>query len=173
MLAVARGKLPGGTPLYLADMTSFNLGIKFDAAICAYQCINHLLSFQAWESFFGCVREHLNEGGVFVFDIATVGNLMVLASIPKIVQQFGDNYLLIRVRTSDGMIFDWKLEVFELQPDGRYRLLGQTVQTTSFPLADIHQALSGRFAGVTSTDGDGRPAGEDSNGRIWFAATAV
>src|SRR5437764_12791675 len=31
MLTAARRKLPAGTPLYLADMTSFNLGIRFDA----------------------------------------------------------------------------------------------------------------------------------------------
>jgi hypothetical protein len=114
-----------------------------------------------------------HEGGVFIFDIATVGSLVMMAGIPKVVQQFGDNYLLTRVRTTDGTIFDWQLEVFELQQDGRYGLLGQTIQTRSFPLADIRQALRRRFAGVASIDGDGRPGGYDNDGRIWFAATAV
>ena len=52
MLAVARAKLPAGTPLYQADMTSFRLDARFDAVVCAYQGVNHLLSFPAWESFF-------------------------------------------------------------------------------------------------------------------------
>src|SRR5947199_5882235 len=47
MLAVARGKLPAGTPLYQADMTSFRLSASFDAIVCAYQGINHLLSLSA------------------------------------------------------------------------------------------------------------------------------
>jgi SAM-dependent methyltransferase len=171
MLAVARGKLPEGIPLYLADMTRFNLGVRFDAIICAYQGVNHLLTFQAWESFFGYVREHLNDGGTFVFDIATVGHLMMMASIPKIVQKIGDNYLLIRVRTPDGTVFDWRLEVFEPQRDGRYRLLSQTVRTRSFPLDDIREALRRTFVNVASIDGDGNCADEDNNDRIWFVAT--
>ena len=80
MLAVARAKLPAGTPLYQADMTSFRLDARFNAVVCAYQGVNHLLSFPAWESFFRCVYEHLNAGGVFVFDIATVGHHVRMAA---------------------------------------------------------------------------------------------
>src|SRR6266536_6420156 len=47
MLAVARAKLPGDVPLYLADMTSFTLGARFDASVRAYQRVNHLLSLSA------------------------------------------------------------------------------------------------------------------------------
>lgn len=174
MLAVARGKLPAGTPLYVADMTSFKLNVKFDAVICAYQGINHLLKLSAWESFFDCVGDHLGDRGVFVFDIATVGHLEEMASIPKMVQQFGDNYLLIRVRTADGTVFSWQIEVFELQPEGRYRLLAQTVETRSFPLDRIRAALQPRFASVEIMDGGGNPAdddAEDQADRIWFACT--
>jgi SAM-dependent methyltransferase len=171
MLAVARGKLPAGTPLYLADMTSFRLNATFDAVICAYQGVNHLLSFPAWESFFDCVAGHLGDHGVFVFDIATVGHLEEMASIPKMVQQFGDNYLLIRVRTTDGIVFGWQIEVFELQPGGGYRLLAQTVETRSFPLDRIRAALRPRFASVHVMGGDGNPADSaaDQAERVWFA----
>jgi cyclopropane fatty-acyl-phospholipid synthase-like methyltransferase len=159
MLAVAHEKLPEGTCLYLADMTSFKLDVTFDAVICAYQGVNHLLSFSAWESFFSSVYEHLSDGGVFVFDITTVGQLVMMASTPRIVQQFGDNYLLIRVGTTDGTVFDWRLEVFELQSDRRYRLLAETVQTRSFRLDLIREALSRRFVNVeVLSDGD----------RMWF-----
>src|SRR5919108_5992578 len=112
MLAMARGKLPRGTPLYQADMTSFALSTRFDAIVCAYQGVNHLLSLSAWKSFFGCACRHLSPGGVFVFDIATVGYLITMTSIPKIVQQFGGNYLRITVSSADGSVFRWHIEVF-------------------------------------------------------------
>ena len=54
MLAVARTKLPEGTPLYLADMSGFRLDVTFDAIICVYHGVNHLLGFAAWEGFFDC-----------------------------------------------------------------------------------------------------------------------
>jgi SAM-dependent methyltransferase len=160
MLARARGKLPGQARLYLADMTSFRLDARFDVVVCAYQGLNHLLSLSAWKSAFDCVREHLNPGGLFVFDITTVGELHQMAGVPRMVQEFAGNYLLIRVRTADGMIFDWHIEVYELQSDGRYRLLTQTVALRSFPLADIREALRAGFTGIETI-------GDDD--RIWFA----
>ena len=162
MLAVAREKLPRGTPLYLADMASFSLSARFDAIVSAYQGVNHLLSLPAWESFFGCAYRHLNAGGVFVFDIATLEYLRTMASTPKIVQQFAGNYVLIRVRTTDGVVFEWHIEVFELQRDGRYGLLTQAIQMRSFPVADIRAALRRWFTGIEVI------GGED---RLWLACT--
>ena len=168
MLAVARAKLPAGTPLYHADMTSFRLDARFDAVVCAYQGVNHLLSLPAWESFFRCVYEHLNAGGVFVFDIATVGHLVRMAGLEKIVQQFEDNYLLIRVHTVGGAVFEWRIEVYELQPDGRYRLLTQVVEMTSFPVGRVREALRPWFTGIEVTGGDGGSADPDAEDRIWL-----
>jgi len=171
MLAVARERLPGRTPLYLADMASFRLDTTFDAIACAYQGINHLLSLRAWESTFDCAYEHLNRGGLFVFDIATVGHLTRMASGPRIVQEFDGNYLLITVRPGDEMVFDWHIEVYELQPDGRYGLLSQTVKLRSFPLVDIRDALRARFTDIEILQDGGNSADEESTDRVWFACT--
>ena len=168
MLALAREKLPGGTRLYLADMTSFRLGTSFDVIVCAYQGVNHLLSLAAWQSCFDRACQHLNRGGLFVFDIATLSHLERMASLPRIVQEFAGHYLLIRVRTADGTVFDWHIEVYELQQDGRYRLLTQTVALRSFPLADIREALRARFSSVEIIS-DGDSTDTEDQDRIWFA----
>jgi SAM-dependent methyltransferase len=169
MLAVARAKLPAGTPLYLADMTSFDLDVRFDAIVCAYQGVNHLLSAAAWQSFFGCAHRHLNADGILVFDIATVGYLTAMAATPRIVEQFGANYLQIRVRTADGVLFEWHIEIFELQPDGTYRLLTQVIELRTFPVERIREALRPWFAGIeVIADGDSS-ADPDGAGRLWLA----
>jgi SAM-dependent methyltransferase len=168
MLAVAREKLPGPTRLYLADMTSFRLDARFDVIVCAYQGFNHLLSLAEWESGFDCAYEHLHRGGLFVFDITTVSHLDEMAGVPRIVQEFAGNYLLIRVRTDDGMVFDWHIEVYELQQDGGYRLLTQTVRLRSFPLAGIREALRARFSRVEMISA-GNSGDKDNEDRIWFA----
>jgi SAM-dependent methyltransferase len=168
MLAIARQKLPRQTRLYLADMTSFRLDARFDVIVCAYQGINHLPSLAAWTSSFDRACEHLNRGGLFVFDVATVSYLDRMAGVPRIVQEFAGGYLLIRVRAAGAMTFDWHIEVYELQPDGQYRLLTQTIRLRSFPLADICQALRARFTSVEiiSVGDSSDPRDED---RIWFA----
>jgi SAM-dependent methyltransferase len=170
MLAVAREKLLGRTPLYLADMTSFRLDASFDVIVCAYQGINHLLSLAAWKSSFACAYQHLNRGGLFVFDITTVSHLVQMASVPRIVEEFAGNYLLIRVRTVDGMVFDWHIEVHELQQDGGYKLITQTIRLRSFPLADIREALRTRFSNVEIFSDGNSPNKEDED-RIWFACS--
>lgn len=174
MLAVAGRKLPAGTPLHLADMACFRLDASFDAVICAYQGVNHLLRFADWESFFDCVRQHLNDNGAFVFDIATAGHLTAESGVPWLTQQFGGNYLRMRVRAGSGAVFEWQIEVFELQPDGRYRLLEQTVRMRSFPVARIREALARRFGDVEVLNAAGTPvspAGADDEERIWFACS--
>jgi hypothetical protein len=106
---------------------------------------------------------------MLVFDIATVRYLMTMASIPKVVEQFGDNYLQITVSTTDGARFRWHIEVFELQRDGRYRLLTQTVEMRSFPVDQVKEALCHRFTDIEVIGGDGRSADWESDGRIWLA----
>ena len=170
MLAAAREKLPTGVPLHLADMTSFDLGVRFDAIVCAYQGVNHLLSFPAWESFFACAARHLNPGGVLVFDIATAGHLATMAGSGKIVQEFGGNYVVLTVCTTGAASFEWHIEVFELQPDRSYRLLTQTIQMSSFPVARIRAALDPWFGDIEIL-GDGDAADPDHKERVWLVAS--
>ena len=171
MLAVARKKLPEGTPLYLADMSCFNLDVKFDAIICVYHGINHLLDFSAWESFFDCVYRHLNDGGVLIFDTYIASNLMAMTSVPDIAQQFGENYLHIRVRTNDEVVFDWNIEVLELQPDGSYKSLTEVIRTATFPPEKIRESLSERFTNIVTIESDSGALNDDSENRTWFVCT--
>jgi cyclopropane fatty-acyl-phospholipid synthase-like methyltransferase len=171
VLTVAREKLSAGTALYLADMSSFRLGKKFDTIICVYHGINHLLSFAAWQSFFTCAYRHLNDGGVLVFDILTINNLQMMAAMPKIVQKFGDTYLLIEVQTSDQTIFEWNIELFELQPDGRYKLLTEVIRTVAYAPEEIREALSREFNNIQTIETDGSAVNEDGENRIWFVCT--
>ncbi len=171
MLAVARKKLPGGTPLHLADMSCFKLNVKFDAIICVYHGINHLLGFSAWEHFFDCAYRHLNDGGVLVFDTYPPSSLEMMTGVPKIVERFGENYLHIRVRTSDEVVFDWNIEVLELQRDGRYTSLTEVIRTTSFPPEKIRESLSERFVDIATIESDGGSADDDSENRTWFVCS--
>jgi SAM-dependent methyltransferase len=170
MLAVARGKLPTGTRLYLADMSRFELGVRFDAVICVYHGINHLLGFPAWEGFFDCAYRHLDDGGVLVFDVLTTGSLEVMAGAPETVEQFGDNYLHLKVRASGESVFDWHIEVRERQRNGGYETLTEVIRTATFPPEKIRKALSERFAGITVIESDGGVSNE-SESRIWFVCT--
>ena len=55
--------------LVLADMTNFDLQKTFDVVLCNYNSICHLLTWQDWQKFFEMAYNHLNENGIFIFDI--------------------------------------------------------------------------------------------------------
>jgi cyclopropane fatty-acyl-phospholipid synthase-like methyltransferase len=171
MLAVAREKLPERTPLYLADMSSFKLETTFDTIVCVYHGINHLLDFSDWKAFFDCAYSHLNCGGLLIFDIITVRNLEMMTKVRQAVQQFGDNYLLIKVRASGEVLFDWDIEVYELQPNGGYVLLREVIRTASFSHEKIRETLGERFSNVIIIDSDGSIVNAENENRTWFVCT--
>lgn len=168
MLEVARKKLPEGTPLHIADMSRFGLNVKFDAIICVYHGINHLPNFSAWESFFDCAYRHLNDGGVLVFDTYTASSLKMMARTPEIVQQFGENYLHTSVKTNDEIVFDWNIELLEIQRDGRYKSLTEVIRTVTFPPEKIRESLGKRFVNIVTIESDSGDVKDDSDNRTWF-----
>ena len=168
MLAVARDKLPEGTPLQLADMSRFELDARFDAVFCVYYGVNHLLSFSAWKGFFDCAYRHLNEGGVLVFDAFAMDDLAVIAGIPETVEQFGENDLRIRVRATGEATFDWEIAA-AVQRNGKRVALTEVIRTAAFSVDQIRDALSERFAGIKIIETDGGIS--ESGNRIWFVCT--
>jgi SAM-dependent methyltransferase len=168
MLEVARKKLPEGTPLHVADMSHFRLNVKFDAIICVYHGINHLLEFSAWESFFDCAYRHLNDGGVLVFDTYTASGLKMMATTPGTVEQFGENYLHTSVETNDEIVFDWNIELCEIQGDGRYKSLTEVIRTVTFSPEKIRESLGQRFANIVTIESDSDDVKDDNDNRIWF-----
>ncbi|MGL5655760.1 MAG: class I SAM-dependent DNA methyltransferase [Fusobacteriaceae bacterium] len=70
MLKVAEKKLKKkDIPLFHADMINFNLGKKYDVCISLFDTVNHILDLNELASHFYCVKEHLNEGGIYIFDV--------------------------------------------------------------------------------------------------------
>jgi SAM-dependent methyltransferase len=154
MLEVARQKVPQAR-LFCDDMTRFDLGERFDVVLCVFDSLNHLVSFEDWEAVFDRAREHLLDGGIFVFDVNTERKLASFAEGPPWVQWFGeDSLLLIDVRDGEDGIYDWKLRVFEHARGSSYRLHAEDIREAAFPAEQVKAALSERFARVSIFDAE-------------------
>lgn len=70
MLKIAQKKVPKASLIH-QDMSQFRLKAKFDVILCIFDTVNHLPKFNLWQRLFRRVYEHLNEGGVFIFDVNT------------------------------------------------------------------------------------------------------
>jgi SAM-dependent methyltransferase len=166
MLATATANLPG-VRLVQADITDFSLSTRFDVVICVFDTLNHLPSFDAWLAMFGQVDAHLAEGGLFVFDVNTVGRLRRLAAAPAYVEDFGPHTLVMDVTTGEGGVFPWDVRIFERVREDRFRLHHERIGELGVPLARIHEALTPHFELLEATDTEGRPANDESD-RAYF-----
>ncbi len=169
MLEVAAAKV-SDVRLVEADMTRFSLHERFDVVLCVYDSINHLLEFAQWQQVFARAHEHLNDGGIFVFDINTERRLASLITRTPVVQWFGEGHLLVLdVRDDADGIVVWDIRVFEHQGGGRYLLHSEDIREVSFPRNRIEQGLRERFRHVSAHDGR-RSRPTTASERIHFVA---
>jgi SAM-dependent methyltransferase len=67
MLAIARERLPE-TPFHEGDMTSFDLGKRFEAVVCMFSSIGYVRSEEGLRSAIASMANHLEPGGVLVVE---------------------------------------------------------------------------------------------------------
>ncbi len=58
-----------------SDMRNFTLPEKVDLVVSLYDSLNYIVETEELVSVFGRVREHLNEDGLFMFDVNTLYNM--------------------------------------------------------------------------------------------------
>ena len=167
MLAIARRRCPRAT-LYEADITSFSLNDRFDVVLCVFDTLNHVPTFAGWRAVFERVSEHLRPGGLFVFDLNTLGRLRSLSESPPWVHHFDANTLIMDVEFDGESLSVWDVQVFEHVKDDQFRLCHERIVELGVPLALVREALEARFELLDETDSDGnRP--DDESVRAYFA----
>lgn len=67
MVRIAREKLTN-MPLHVASMTDFDLGRRFDAVVCLFSAVGHLVTVERLSAAIGNMAAHLNPGGVLVVE---------------------------------------------------------------------------------------------------------
>ena len=67
LLNIARARLPT-VRFYVADMTNFSLGKKFDAVTCMFSSIGYAKTLERLRATVRCMALHLERGGVLVVE---------------------------------------------------------------------------------------------------------
>ncbi len=167
MLAIAAQSVPAAT-LVSSDMTKFSLDARFDVVICMFDTLNHLPRFESWLEVFERAHEHLVAGGLFIFDVNTIGLLRGLGGMIPYAQDFGDKTLFMSVTPVQGDVSLWETKIFERIYDDLYRLHHEKILELGVPLDRIRQALAPNFEVVEEIDLDGGTVNDESE-RIYFA----
>ena len=166
MLTYAKRRLPSAR-LHHEDMTSFSLGEKFDVVLCVFDTLNHVETFAGWRNVFEGVREHLHAGGIFVFDVNTLGRLRQLGEMAPWVHHFEGNTLIMDVEFDGHNMSRWDIRVFERQYDDHFVLHHESIPELGVALAQIRDALEEHFDLLDATDPGGFEPNDDSS-RAYF-----
>jgi SAM-dependent methyltransferase len=166
MLSLARKKLPH-VRFYRKDMVRFELATKFDVIICVFDSINHVLKFTDWQKIFRNAARHLEEDGLFLFDINTEAKLERLINAPTWVHKFGRNLEFINVTDGQRGIANWNIRVFEHHRGNKYGLFEEDIKEISFPVNKIRAALRKEFTNVKVIDPAERTSPTKSD-RLYF-----
>ena len=170
MLAIAQKKLPY-VRFFRQDITRFRIAQRFDAIICVFDSINHLLCPADWRRVFQRVAKHLNEDGVFIFDVNTSGKLQRLAKGLAWEKWFGRDLAIIKVNAQPRGIFEWDIKIFEHEKWHQYKLLHERIKEIALPKGQIVASLRQYFRRVKALDPFGfKPS--DRSERLYLVCQA-
>src|SRR5581483_6571520 len=147
MLAHAKRKVPECT-FYLADMTDFHLGQKFDTIYCVHNSINHLLSFAEWKALFDRAHAQLKPNGLFIFDLNTEERLELLAKRGIGVWPADNDYVLVKVgkHPERKRHYNWEVRIFIQKDPYSFTYHPLAIEVSTYPLEKILGALGRRFS---------------------------
>lgn len=146
MLDVAKKEVPKAK-LYHQNMANFKMSEKFDAILCVFDSINHLLKFNDWKKLFLNVERHLNDGGVFIFDINIEKELGHISQ-PIQVYEFNNNFLILKISDAGKNIYKWNMKIFERQKNNQYLLHEENIKESSFSIKETAKALKSIFKSI-------------------------
>ena len=166
MLVVAGDKVPRAR-LLQGDIAQFQLNERFDVVACVFDTLNHLTTFAQWVTCLECVAQHLEPGGLFIFDVNTTGRLAELVDSPPWVVRVNGSTLTMTVVNAGHSLVTWQIEVQERTDDGGTRTTLERVQELGVELDMIRSALSADFEVLDEDDGLGdRPDDQSPRAHI-------
>lgn len=153
MLDVAKKEVPQAK-LYQQSMVDFTIPEKFDVILCVFDSINHLIRFSDWKKLFVSAQKHLNEKGVFIFDINTEKKLERVIKETPGVREFDKNLMVMNVTDAGRGLSNWNVKVFEHKKGKSYELHEENISEVSFPNEKILDVLKPLYRSVKVVDTD-------------------
>jgi SAM-dependent methyltransferase len=168
MLKIAQQKLPNAQ-FHETTIAGFELNQTYDVILCVFDTINHLTDFSDWQKLFQSAKKHLKPGGLFIFDMNTVGRMKLLAIMPTYVQEFEGNTMEMDIERISDHEVEWHVSVQEPQPDGAIQVYEEHVRETSFPIKQIEQELASTGFSVLESFNSERLKPTNRSDRIYYA----
>ena len=135
---IKRGKF------FVSSMHNFEIDKKFDVIFSVFDSINFLETFSQWKSTFKAVIQHLNEDGLFIFDMYTPKALQHFRGKEATASKFSKGYIYDGAIVK-GNTLTWDFKVFEKITEDMYQIHEYEWKETIYPVPKVESALSRLF----------------------------
>jgi len=174
MLAVARQKaekLSSQVEFYNQDMRSLNLKKgPFDAAICLFDSIGHVVTNKALTQTLQGIHHHLHADGLFVFEFWNAGAMLCHYEPVRVRRWITEKSEVLRISETrvdhSRQACEVSYSIFELNNDGTYSQLKET-QVVRYFLVQEMAALLGSNGFIPLKWFAGFSASENIMGDTW------
>ncbi len=163
---LTRQKLPKAH-LWTSSMHNFKINKKFDVIFSVFDSINFLKDISQWEETFRTVYNHLNENGLFIFDMYTEKVLKNNKGKPASFwsEQFG-------FASDEGIVegnhLKWKFKIFEKTKGDNYRLHNFEFNERIFPSKLVESKLKKYFNILEKRDWENMGSPNENSLRILY-----
>jgi len=139
--------------LYAASMHNFEIPDKFDAIFSIFDSINFLKNFKQWKQTFDTVHKHLNDSGLFIFDMYTP--LMLKETKKAKPRLFKESFgFLLDKGIVKGNTLTWHFHIYEKKKGNKYNLHSFFFTEKIFPPNKAEALLRKKFKILEKVDGD-------------------
>jgi len=167
MLSIAKKKIKGSN-FYHNDMTSFSINKKFDVVLCIFDSINHLTKFGDWNKVFKNSYKHLNEEGIFIFDVNTIKKLKRFGKTKNVfLNPIGKDFVIEKASVIGKNKMEFSQILLENQKGNNYKLFEEKVVEVSFEKDKIITALERYFKVLLVFDPKRKRPSQNSE-RLYF-----
>ncbi len=142
--AAEKSTAAGVTPLWICqDMRNFELYGTMDVILCTMDSLNYILNTPDMELIFSLVKNYLNPGGLFIFDINSPYKLEHILG-NNLFYEIGDEitYLWKNEYHPESKICDFYLTFFVKEADGIYRRLEEDQKQRAWSVDEVKHVLN-------------------------------
>lgn len=174
MLSIAYNKLNRFKNIKILNqnMIDFNINKKFDAIVSICDSINYILEDEELLRVFLNVREHIDENGIFIFDINSYYKLNKIIGNNVFVEDREDVfYTWENYFDEKTNIVEFYISFFIREEDGRYFRFNEEHLERAYKLEEIMELLKrASFSDIHVFNGLSFEKANEKSERITFAA---
>ncbi|MFW6047028.1 MAG: class I SAM-dependent methyltransferase [Candidatus Woesearchaeota archaeon] len=137
-------KIVPNAKLFVQSIDRFQINETFDIIFSVHECINEVKPYKKWESTFKHAHKHLNDNGLFIFDMRTEKHLEDMKKQVVKLEETPTGYIYDNTIVR-GNKLTWDTTLFKKVKNKLYEIEKDRYDELIYPVAKVKKSLTKNF----------------------------